>query len=180
MIAGQVKPAERVLVFDDNGNHPAMQAAEMLAEAGSAVEIVSPERFFAPEMGGLNHALYARAFHRLGVRVTINARLLAARREGNALVATIGSDYDARREERAVDQIVVEHGTLPADDLYHALKPLSVNLGAVDYEALVTGQSQTVVRSQAGTFRLLRIGDAIASRNIHAAVYDGLRYAKDL
>ena len=64
VMSGQVKPAGRALVFDDNGNHPAMQAAELLAEAGSAVEIVSPERFFAPEMGGLNHALYARAFHR--------------------------------------------------------------------------------------------------------------------
>jgi 2,4-dienoyl-CoA reductase-like NADH-dependent reductase (Old Yellow Enzyme family)/threonine dehydrogenase-like Zn-dependent dehydrogenase len=180
VISGQVKPAERVLVFDDNGNHPAMQAAEMLAEAGSTVEIVSPERFFAPEMGGLNHALYARAFHRLGVRVTINSRLRAVRRDGNALVATIGSDYGSRQEERIVDQVVVEHGTLPADEVYHALKPESVNLGAVDYEALVAGRPQELVRNPAGAFRLFRIGDAVASRNIHAAVYDGLRYAKDL
>ncbi len=180
VMSGQVKPAERALVFDDNGNHPAMQAAELLAEAGTSVEIVSPERFFAPEMGGLNHALYARAFHRLGVRVTINSRLLSVRREGNALVATVGSDYGTRREERVVDQVVVEHGTLPADDLYHALKPLSVNLGAVDYEALVAGRTQDMVRNPDGSFRLFRIGDAVASRNIHAAVYDGLRYTKDL
>ncbi len=56
-----------------------MQAAELLAEAGSAVEIVSPERYFAPEMGGMNHTLYAAAFHRHGVRISINARLLALR-----------------------------------------------------------------------------------------------------
>ena len=55
---------------------------------------------------------------------------------------------------------MVEHGTLPADDLYHALKPLSVNLGAVDYEALVAGRAQDVVRNPDGKFRLLRIGDA--------------------
>ncbi len=180
VISGQVKPAERALVFDDNGNHPAMQAAEMLAEAGTQVEIVSPERFFAPEMGGLNHALYARAFQRLGVRVTINTRLVAVRREGNALVATLGSDYGTRREERVVDQVVVEHGMLPADELYQALRPHSVNLGAVDYGALVAGQPQDKVRNPDGQFRLFRIGDAVASRNIHAAVYDGLRYAKDL
>ena len=179
VMSGQVKPAGRALVFDDNGNHPAMQAAELLAEAGSAVEVVSPERFFAPEMGGLNHALYARAFHRLGVRVTINARLVSVRRAGNALVATIGSDYGSRTEERHVDQVVVEHGTLPADELYHALRPLSVNLGAVDYDALVAGRAQEVARNPEGRFRLLRIGDAVASRNIHAAIYDGLRYAKD-
>jgi NADPH-dependent 2,4-dienoyl-CoA reductase/sulfur reductase-like enzyme len=180
VLSGQAKPAGRVLVFDDNGGHPGMQAAELLAEAGAAVELVSPERFFAPEMGGLNHALYARAFQRLGVRVTINARLVAVRRDGNALVATIGSDYGSRQEERVVDQVVVEHGTLPADELYHALRPQSSNLGAVDYEALVAGRPQAMVRNPAGEFRLFRIGDAVASRNIHAAVYDGLRYAKDI
>ena len=35
--------------------------------------------------------------------------------------------------------MVVEHGTLPLDDLYFALKPLSKNGGAVDYEQLVEG-----------------------------------------
>ena len=179
VISGQVRPAGRALVFDDNGMHPGMQAAEALAEAGAAVEIVSPERFFAPEMGGLNHALYARAFNRLGVKVTINARLLAVRRAGNALVATVGSDYGARTEERHVDQVVVEHATLPVDELYQALRPLSCNRGEVDYDALLAGRPQTVVRNPDGRFRLLRIGDAVASRNIHAAIYDGLRYAKD-
>jgi hypothetical protein len=75
--------------------------------------------------------------------------------------------------------VVVEHGTLPADDLYFSLRPLSVNLGEVDYAALLAGRPQTVTRNGAGTFRLLRIGDAVASRNIHAAIYDGLRFAKD-
>jgi hypothetical protein len=55
-----VKPAQRVLIYDDNGAHPAMQAAELLAEAGSAVEIATPERYFAPEIGGLNHAAMPR------------------------------------------------------------------------------------------------------------------------
>lgn len=180
IISGQVPPAPRALVFDDNGTHPGMQAAEALAEAGSTVEIVSPERFFAPEMGGMNHALYARAFHRLGVRVTINSRLMSVRRDGNELVATVGSDYGARTEQRRVDQIVVEHGTLPADELYWALRPHSVNLGEVDYEALVDGQPQEAAPNPEGKFRLLRIGDAVHSRNIHAAIYDGLRFAKDI
>ncbi|WP_264478856.1 NADH:flavin oxidoreductase [Acidisoma silvae] len=180
ILSGQVKPAERVLVFDDNGAYPAMQAAEMMAEAGSAVEIVTPERFFAPEMGGLNHAAFARRFQQHGVRVTINSRLLSARREGNELVASLGSDYGESLQDRRVDQIVVDHGTLPDESLYEALKPLSRNLGAVDYEALVAGRKQDIQRHPDGQFRLFRIGDAVASRNIHAAIYDGLRFAKDL
>jgi 2,4-dienoyl-CoA reductase-like NADH-dependent reductase (Old Yellow Enzyme family)/thioredoxin reductase len=180
ILSGEVKSAGRVLVYDDNGAHPAMQAAEYLAEAGASVELVTPERFFAPEIGGLNHAAYARVFLRHGVRVTINTRLLAVRRSGNALLATLGSDYGEGRCEREVDQVVVEHGTLPLTDLYDALKPLSLNRGEVDYAALLAGRPQEVVRNPEGRFRLFRIGDAVASRNIHAAVYDALRLAKDL
>ena len=80
VVGGAVAAAGRVLVFDDNGNHPGMQAAEVLAEAGAEVELVTPERMLAPEIGGLNHAAYSRIFHRCGVRVTINTRLLAVRR----------------------------------------------------------------------------------------------------
>jgi len=180
ILAGDVKPAARVLLFDDNGAHPGMQTAEFLAEAGSKVEIVTPERFFAPEIGGLNHAGYAKAFHRLGVRITINTRLLAARREGNVLNAILGSDYSEETSSREVDQIVVEHGTSPLADLYEKLKPLSANRGEIDYTALIAGRPQEVVRNPEGRFRLFRIGDVVASRNIHAAIYDALRLAKDL
>ena len=180
ILSGAVAPASRVLVFDDNGGHQAMQTAELLAESGSAVEMVSPERYFAPEMGGMNHTLYAAAFHKLGVRITINARLLSVRCEGNALRATIGSDHGPERYERMVDQVVVEHGTLPPTELYEALRPTSRNLGEVDYTALLTGRRQEVVRNPSGQFQLFRIGDAVSSRNIHAAIYDALRLVKDL
>jgi 2,4-dienoyl-CoA reductase-like NADH-dependent reductase (Old Yellow Enzyme family) len=180
ILSGTTKPAQRVLIYDDNGAHPAMQTAELLAESGSTVEIVTPERYFAPEIGGLNHAAYAEVFHRHNVRITINARVMSVHREGNALRASIGSDHGPERFDREVDQVVVEHGTLPVTDLYEALRPLSVNLGEVDYAALLANQPQTVVRNSEGTFRLFRIGDAVASRNIHAAIYDALRFAKDL
>lgn len=180
ILSGTAKPAQRVLVYDDNGAHPAMQAAELLAEAGSAVEIVTPERYFAAEIGGLNHAAYAEVFHRHGVRVTINARLMSVRREGNVLLASIGSDHGPERSDRVVDQVVVEHGTLPVTDLYDALRPLSRNLGEVDYNALIANRPQNVVRNPDAAFQLFRTGDAVASRNIHAAIYDALRLAKDI
>jgi 2,4-dienoyl-CoA reductase-like NADH-dependent reductase (Old Yellow Enzyme family)/thioredoxin reductase len=176
IIAGATAPAERVLVYDDNGGHPGMTAAELAAVAGSTVELVSPERFFAPEMGGMNHVPYMAAFHRHGVQVTINTRLVSIRRDGNMLVAVLGSDFEKGwRAERRVQQVVVEHGTAPNDELYRALKPASRNLGAVDYERLVRGGPVFPDRNPDGRFTLLRIGDAVASRNIHAAIYDGIR-----
>jgi hypothetical protein len=119
-----------------------------------------------------------REFHRRGVRVTINTRLKSVRRDGNKLVATLGSDFAPEwNEERRVDQVVAEHGTAANDELYHALKPLSSNRGAVDYEALVKGGCIFPARNPEGRFALVRIGDAVASRNVHAAIYDGIRYA---
>ena len=179
ILSGDTKPAEEVLLYDDNGAHPGMQAAEAIAEDGSNLELVTPERFFAPEIGGLNHAAYAETFHAKGVRVTINSRVLAVQRQANRLAAVIGSDYHDRREERIVDQVVVEHGTLPLDELYFALKPSSSNLGACDYDALREGRPQSLTENPDGEFQLFRIGDAVSSRNIHAAIYDALRLCKD-
>jgi hypothetical protein len=75
---------------------------------------------------------------------------------------------------------VTDHGTAASADLYFELKPASSNLGAVDYGALMEGREQQVIRNADGSFQLFRIGDAVASRNIHAAVYDALRLVKDL
>ena len=177
IISGAIKPAGNVLVYDDSGAHQGMTAAEIVANAGSAVELVSPERFFAPDMGGLNHVPYMKLFHEKNVRITINTRLRSVKREGNRLVAVLRSDYaDGWRDERRVDQIVVEHGTVPLDDLYFELKPLSKNRGAVDYDGLADGGETYRQTNSEGLFTLFRIGDAIAARNIHAAIYDGVRY----
>jgi N-methyl-L-proline demethylase len=180
ILSGDVAPGTDVLVYDDNGGHPALQAAEFLADAGSKVEIVTPERFFAPEIGGLNHVAYARTFQDRGVMLTINTRVGAVERDGNTLVAKLASDYTDLDKNRRVDQVVVEHGTLPLDDLYFELKPNSVNGGEVDYKELLAGAPQTVVRNPGGTYRLWRIGDAVSSRNVHAAIYEALRLCKDI
>lgn len=179
ILSGDVKPGERVLIYDDNAAHQGLSAGEIVADAGAALEIVTPERFFAADIGGLNHVAYARAFDRAGALITINKRVLAVRRSGNGLIARIGSDYSDRIEEREVDQVVVEHGTLPLDEVYFDLKPRSRNGGEVDYGALIDGRPQNVSRNPDGDFQLFRIGDAVASRNIHATIYDAIRLVKD-
>ena len=155
-----------------------MAAAEFIAGSGAHLEVVSPERYFAPEMGGLNLVPYMKIFEEHKVTITTVTRVRALRREGNKIAASLWSPYAEKDTgSRLVDQVVVENATLPMDDLYFALKPGSRNLGAVDYEGLVGGGAMfPAVNPEAG-FILFRIGDAVASRNIHAAIYDGIRYA---
>lgn len=177
ILSGAAKPAAEVLLFDDSGGHQGMSAAELIADGGSRLELVTPERLLAPEMGGMNHAPYMASLQRAGVRVTINTRLRAARREGNRLIATLGSDYAPEfHEERVVDQIVAEYATEPLDALYFALRPHARNRGAVDHAALLRGTGPVLPDTdpEAGFF-LYRIGDAVAARNIHAAIHDALR-----
>jgi hypothetical protein len=83
-------------------------------------------------------------------------------------------------KHRIIDQVVVNHGTLPLEALYFDLKPMSSNAGELDQDAFINGTPQTVKRNDKGQFQLFRIGDAVAARNVHAAIYDALRLMKDI
>lgn len=180
ILSGDVKPGNNVLVFDDAGDHAGLQAADILAAAGARVEIMTPDRSFAPEVMAMNLVPYMRSLQKKDVTFTVTYRLESVERRGNALVAHIGSDYGGVEREQTVDQVVINHGTIPLDDLYFELKPHSSNLGEVDYDALISGEKQRVARNPDGRFQLFRIGDAVAARNTHAAIYDALRLVKDL
>ena len=179
ILSGDTKPGSNVLVYDDAGDHAALQAADLIATTGAKVEIVTPDRAFAPEVMAMNLVPYMRSLQGRDTTFTVTWRLQSVRRDGNQLRAVLGSDYGDVTRERQVDQVVVNHGTRPLDELYFALKPLSRNRGEVDYEALSTGQPQTLAPNTAAAFRLFRIGDAVAARNTHAAIYDALRLVKD-
>jgi N-methyl-L-proline demethylase len=177
IIAGDVRPGSNVLVYDDAGDHAGLQAAEFIARAGGRVEIMTPDRSFAPEVMAMNLVPYMRSLQQLDTVFTVTYRLDTVTRDGNELVAHIGSDYGGVAHRRRFDQVVVNHGTIPLDDLYFALKPLSANLGEVNYSDLIAGTPQAV---REGGFQLFRVGDAVAARNTHAAIYDALRLVKDI
>jgi hypothetical protein len=123
--------------------------------------------------------IHLRNLYKKGTIFTADHYLRRVYREGNRLVAVLLNDYTQEEEEREVDQVVAEGGTLPRDELYFALKPHSTNLGEVDPRALRDNRWVPVMNNPKGVFHLVRVGDAVASRNIHAAIYDSLRLAKD-
>jgi 2,4-dienoyl-CoA reductase-like NADH-dependent reductase (Old Yellow Enzyme family) len=151
---------------------------EEKARGGIALTMIGGSAVVAPDAPPAFGNLRLFGGHR--VTITLNRRLRRVRREGNRLAAILYDEYARATEERLVDQVVIEHGTMPADELYFELKPRSSNLGETDLDALLAGRPQTKVNNPGGSFRLLRVGDAVASRNIHAAIYDSLRLCKDL
>jgi len=184
ILAGSVKPKNNILLFDDNGQHPGISCAEFLVKRASHpginLEYVTPERTIAPDVGGTNYPAYLTALYENEVRITLNHRLTEVRRNTSGLVATLYNEYTHSNIERTFEQIVVEHGTLPLDELYFELREQSSNCGEIDLEALISGNTQNLVNNPEGNFQLFRVGDAIASRNVHSAIYDSLRLCKDL
>lgn len=175
ILNGQVPAAESILVYDENGREPGPSCAEFLGERGAAVEFVTPDRLVGPDIGGTNYPAILKTFYSKGVAVTTDHHLTGVRRAGNKLVAVLYNDYTHETVERTVDQVVVEYGTLAADALYFGLKGRSTNAGQVDPDALAANRPPALDLNPDGAFRLFRVGDAVASRNIHAAIYDSRR-----
>ena len=180
ILAGTVKAEKNILLFDDNGQHPGISCAEFLANSETKLEYVTPERIIAPDVGGTNYPAYLRALHLNEVKITLNHRLTEVHRNDSGLTAVLYNEYTHANIERSVEQIVVEHGTLPLDELYLGLREKSSNGGELDLEALISGKPQNIICNPGSNFKLFRVGDAVASRNIHSAIYDSLRLCKDL
>lgn len=180
ILSGDVKPGETVLIYDESGDHAALQAAEVIANSGAKLEVMTPDRIFAPDIMAMNLVPYMRSLQDKNTTFTVTRRLLDVQGNGNKLKAIIGTDYSDLQTEATYDQVVINYGTLPLDDLYFDLKPQSSNLGEVNYDDLIDGKPQTVRPNAKGTFQLFRIGDAVSARNTHAAIYDALRLVKDI
>ena len=180
ILSGDVKPGRDVLIYDEAGDHAALQAADILAASGAKVEIMTRDRSFAPDVMAMNLVPYMRSLQEKDVTFTVTWLLKGVARAGNRLMATLGTDYSRFTRQKDYDQIVVNYGTLPNADIYFDLKEHSRNRGEVDQAALIEGRPQTIATNPGGTFQLFRIGDAVSARNTHAAIYDGLRYLKDI
>ncbi|OGO57204.1 MAG: N-methylproline demethylase [Chloroflexi bacterium RBG_16_69_14] len=182
IIGGSVTPSHgEVLVFDDHGAEEGLSCVERLVMAGATVEIVSPDRLIGQEVTGTAYPAYLKVFYEAGVRMTPDHRLVAVRRTADRrLEVDLSNDYTGGKQHRIVDQVIVEHGSVPNAEVYAALVDGSRNGGELDLEAYIAGRPQERVVNEIGRYQLFRIGDAVASRNIHAAIYDARRIAMAL
>ncbi|MDH5354607.1 MAG: N-methylproline demethylase, partial [Gammaproteobacteria bacterium] len=176
VLAGE-KCKGQVLLFDDHGDHQGAVAAEVLATNGAEVFYLTPDRTSLMELGPTNSAVVLRNLYRQGVQFEVNQDLIAIEKQHGKKLARLRHTLTGELSERIVDHIVVERGVSPLVDVYEALKPVSRNAGAVDINALISGQLCFPEVNAEGQFDLVRIGDAVSSRNLHAAIYDALRIA---
>ncbi|MBY6055444.1 NADH:flavin oxidoreductase [Leisingera daeponensis] len=175
VLSGEARVSGEVLLFDEVGDHPAAVTADTLAGTGHSVELVTPDRAPLHDLGPTTSAVALRDLAANGVTFTCLQELHTLTREGNRVRVCLRHVLTGDITERFVDHVVVEHGLTPIDELYHDLKPSSRNLGQIDHKALINGVFPFKDEEQTGQFHLARIGDAVASRNMHAAILDALR-----
>ena len=126
VLSGQAALSGEVLVYDENGQHQGPSVAEHLARRGVKVTFVVPDRMPAVELGATNSAQFMKALYAAASR---SCRIGGARRAPRRQPPRrhVPEHVHRAAEEREADHVVVEHGTLPADELYLELKAGSRN-----------------------------------------------------
>ncbi|HDJ1440281.1 dimethylglycine demethylation protein DgcA [Serratia rubidaea] len=180
ILTGAVEPGKNVLIYDTICEFTGMSTADYLTAKGALVELVTDDIKPGVGIGGTTFPTYYRSLYEKAVIMTSDLALEAVYREGDKLVAVLENEYTGQKEERVVDQVVVENGTRPNEELYYQLKAESRNQGQIDNEALFAAQPQPVLAEAGEGMILWRLGDCVSQRNVHAAIYDALRLCKDL
>jgi len=146
------QPGEYVLVYDQVGFHQATSVAELLAERGCNVEVVTPQFYVGGDLGiTLDLELWYRRVLARGVRLTAN-HFLASLGPNSA---TIINNYTG--QPRQLEQLALAVMAIPQtanDALYQQL--------------------------QGKVKRLFRVGDCLAPRRVEQAILDGERAARAL
>jgi 2,4-dienoyl-CoA reductase-like NADH-dependent reductase (Old Yellow Enzyme family) len=175
VLTAQVRLSGEILLYDENGAEAGVGTAEYLLDQGQKVHMVTPDRLIGTHIGPTNYPAAMKKFYNAGMQMTTDHRLVSLRRESGKIIARLWCDLTSTPLEKTVDHVVVENGTLPADDVYFELKKDAMNLGMTDIDALADLHPQTINLNEDGKYRLFRIGDAVASRNVHAAMFEARR-----
>jgi dimethylamine/trimethylamine dehydrogenase len=159
LMAGARPDGQRVVVFDDDHYYMGGVLAELLAQEGFEVELVTPA---AQVSSWMNNTLeIMRVQERVlnaGVQVS-TARTLTSMGNGEV---TIACAYTGRESSEPADAVVMVTARLPRDELLHDLGTRRAEWGP------------------AGLVSARAIGDAFAPATIAAAVYEGHKYAEEL
>ena len=180
VLSGEVRVAGDVLLFDEVGDHPAAVCADVMARSGCDVTLITPDRAVAHDLGPTNSAVVLRDLAKQQVRFECFLDLVSVEAEGNRKRVSLRHVLTGEQTESIVDHVIIENGVTPMDELYLELKQASANGGQLNHKAMIEGRNPFVQRNPSGQFDLARLGDAVSSRNIHAALFDALRICKNI
>lgn len=172
VLTGATALGEEVVIYDGTGRYAALTAAEKCHASGSHFALFLLDDRPATELAYPERVIWKRALAQSEITPLTEQRLNKVEAIGNRYAAHFVHELTGAASTSMADQIIVEQGTMPADEIYQQLRSRSVNDGVTDIDALLAGEPQP---DYGNGYALYRIGDAISSRNIAAAMFDALR-----
>lgn len=154
VLEGRVSPAGRVVVVDELGFHQATSVAEVLADRGCDVEIVTNGMVVGQDLGiTLDLETWNVRAHAKGIRQATDLVPMGAAPtdSGDGLVLNLQHHPTGTSRDIECDWIVCCVHQKPEDGLWRALS--------------------------GSAFKTYRVGDCLAPRRAHAAVVEGHRVA---
>jgi 2,4-dienoyl-CoA reductase (NADPH2) len=155
VLEGRADPHGRVVVIDELGFHQATSVAELLADRGCDVEIVTNAMVVAQDLGvTLDLETWNVKAHAKGIGQSVDLVPMGVRPDGDGVVLSLQHHPTGTDHERTCDWVVCAVHQQPDDELWRAMRD--------------------------GPVPLHRIGDCLAPRRAHAAVIEGHRVAVSL
>jgi mycofactocin system FadH/OYE family oxidoreductase 2 len=155
VLEGRAAPDGDVVVVDDLGFHQATSVAELLADRGASVEIMTPGMVVGQDLGitlDMEGWLMRAHAKRIVQSTDLVVMSATAREDGEGVTLTLLHHPTGGERSRSCDWVVVATHQQPVDELWREL---------LDDPAL----------------EVHRIGDALAPRRAHSAVIEGHRVA---
>ena len=175
VLSGHAPLVDDSIVYDGTGRHGAASCAEFIAKNGRTVEFIGLDGDICQEVSYAEKTAFKKHFYELSIPTLFDQNLVRIERDNGQIIAFFVNEATGKETQKTCSQLIVDRGTIPMDDIYHELKPKSSNLGVTDLDALIEGGAQDSILNSKGTYELHRIGDAVASRNVHAAILDAAR-----
>ncbi len=178
ILSGDVRAEQDVLVCDHTGRYEAVATADMLSAKGHRVTLATIDAHSATEMGYTDRIVFHKRLAAQGVTTLAYLKLSALHKFGNRLVATLTHELTRQVREITTDQVVLETGTDPLAEVFFDLRDGAANKGITDVDAMANWSAQP--QAEAQCYTLHRLGDAVSSRSIHAALLEAYRLAVHL
>jgi len=175
ILSGNSTVSGDVLIWDEIGAHSGAVTADFLTHKVNSLVLTTPDHTPLLELGVTTRSVAMKALYSAGVEFITDVNLTKVEQQQNRLVATLTNILTSTETTFEVDHVVVENGSQPFIDVYKALLPISRNLGEIDQKSILSGNILFPVHNAEGTFSIVRIGDSVSSRNLHAAIYDANR-----
>ena len=178
ILSGHAKMEGSVFIHDQTGRNVSLAAADYISEKNVEVTLNTQDATVGMEAMRMEISPFMERFYKKGVKVQVDHELKSAERQGNQIKVSLRNTHTGKTITHITNNLVLEAGTLPNDEIFYSIKEKSLNRGVVDIEAMASGKPQPIFSGKG--YHLYRVGDAVNSRDIHCAILDSLRICKDL